>query len=208
MRKRRIVPLPPFWLFGFFLFAVSGCLTTQPKPDGIKLRIAVLDFVNHSRNHQPGLGDFFADRLTHELFKRKRYDLVERGEVTAALEGEKIGKPADELSTEEVKRLGKKLSADVLALGEITEYQVGDFESGPGRVGILVRMVSCSDGSLMAMEEARVRAKGDMISLSEKAVSAVSSGVIKPLLRVEKDKMAKQDPVDPSLPPSGVKKDK
>ena len=186
MMINRVVTLPLVCLFGFFLFILSGCVTTQPKPDGIKLRIAVLDFANNGSNHRQGLSDFFADRMTHELYKREKFELVERGEVNTAISLEKIEKPADELSTDEVKRIGKRLGADALVLGEITEYQLGDFETGPSRVGVLVRMVSCNDGGLMAMERTRVKSKkGDLVSLSERVVAEATGELMKTFTKAE-----------------------
>jgi TolB-like protein len=204
MMIKRVVTLPLVWLFGFFLFTVSGCVTTQPKPDGIKLRIAVLDFANNGGNHRQGLSDFFADRMTHELYRRERFELVERGEVNAALSLEKIDKPADELSTEEVRRIGKRLSTDALVLGEITEYQAGDFETGPSRVGVLVRVVSCKDGGLMAMERTRVKSKkGDLVSLSERVVAEATGELMKTFTKAEEKLRTERAAADTSLVPVG-----
>jgi TolB-like protein len=170
----------------FLFLSVSGCLTTHPQPDGYKFRLAVLDFANNGRSHRQGLCDFFADRLTHELYRKERFELVERGEVNATLVLEKIDKPADGLSTEEVKRIGKRLGVDALVLGEVTEYQAGDFETGPNRVGVLVRVVSCKDGCLLAMEKTRVKSKkGDLGSLSERAVAEVAEALMMPLRKAE-----------------------
>lgn len=199
MKTSNAVTPPLVWFFGILLLAVSGCVTTQPKPDGIKLRIAVLDFANNGGNHRKGLSDFFADRMTHELYRRGRFELVERGEVNAALSLEKIDKPADELSTVEVKQIGKRLGADALVLGEITEYQLGDFETGPSRVGVLVRVVSCKDGGLMGMERTRVRSrKGDLVSLSERAISGATGELIKPLTKAEEKLRAERADADTS----------
>jgi TolB-like protein len=210
MKLDKTVTFSPILALGaLFLCFISGCVTTQPKLEGPKLRIAVPDFANHSRNHGNSLGDFFADRMTHELFRFQRFKLVERGEVNAALALEKIDQPSDELSTEEIRRIGKRLGADALILGEITEYQTGDFETGPSRVGVLVRLVSCKDGALLGMERTRAKAgKGDLVVLSEKAVAKAAGALSRPLCQAEKALCASNEPRDSLAMPLGLRKDK
>jgi len=207
----KILKAIPAWLLpGIVLMLVlPGCITAPPRPEGLKLRIAVLNFANNSRSHGQGLGDFFADRMTHELYRMERYELVDRGEVNATLALEKVDKPADGLSTEEVKRIGKQLGTDALILGEITEYQTGDFETGPSRVGVLVRVVSCRDGVLLGMERTRVKAKkGDLISLSERAVAGAAGELSKPLRQAEKSLRASPNLGDSLAVPLGLGKGK
>lgn len=166
----------------FLLLLVSGCVTTRPeKVEVRKLKIAILDFSNESRSSSRGLGKFFADRLTHELFRQERYEIVERGEIAAVLAAEKIDKAFDLLSTQDTKHIGTKLDADVLIVGVVTEYKQGNIEEGPSRVGLLVKAVSCKDGHLVGMENIRKKGKGDVVSLSEGTTAEAAGRLIKPL---------------------------
>lgn len=192
-----------------FLILVSGCVTTRPeKVEGKKLKIAVLDFSNESRSSTRGLGKFFADRLTQELYQQERYEIVERGEIASVLVAEKIDKASDLLSTQEFKRVGTKLDADVLIVGVVTEYKQGNIEEGPSRVGLLVKAVSCKDGHLVGMENIRKKGKGDVVSLSEGTAAEAAGRLIKPLHKEAKALQAPLESQDSLFVPVGTGKGK
>jgi TolB-like protein len=155
-----------------------------PKEENPKLRIAVLDFTNGSRNPGRGMGKYFADRLTHELFRRSRFELVERGEVNYQCSSEEISN-TDMLSIQEIKKVGAKLGVDLIIEGTITEYQVGNFEEGPNKIGVFVKVVSCRDGKLVAIETNRQLGKDDMVLLSETAISNLADSLISALRNQE-----------------------
>jgi len=161
-------------------------VTIRPSTKKETIRIAVLDLKNESRRPDPRIGRIIADRLTFELLSLKRYELVERGQLGYILEEEQIPKGED-LSTEQIQRLGRRLNVDILIQGSISEYAEGDIEARDQRVGIFLKLISTIDGSLLGMASYRKESRKDLTMLTEEVTCLLAKGLGRKLKKMEKE---------------------
>ncbi len=119
--KYAIIPLCGLaLLMGSAVFAAS-------KPT-----IAVMDFKNKSGYGGYTLGSGAADMLTTQLFKIRKFSVVERDKLKGLIKEQEIG--ATGLIEKKAAEIGKLIGAQYLVIGSVTEY--GVTRSRGGALGI------------------------------------------------------------------------
>lgn len=155
-----------FLLLCLCLLAISaGCAGSKVEPKRINFglssffqpekvnRIAIMPI--KSDRSAAKVADRIRDELTVQILKLDRFEVVDRYKVDQLLEEEGI--ESAELTDELAKKLGSKLKADAVIVGEITDYRpattvslpvpfLKNLLSHPPAIGIYLRMVSVTNG--------------------------------------------------------------
>jgi curli biogenesis system outer membrane secretion channel CsgG len=177
------------------LLAVTSCAaprtTLRCLPPESPLSIAVLDFVDRASSHDPALGSRTANRLTHELFHRDHLLLLERGQLTRALEEAGIEQGGD-LSTREIVAIGSLLEADVLIIGSIDEYEQGNVLNPKQRVAISLELLDAATGDLVGVTTYRRESGEEIGKLTEDVLGKMATSVVSRLDSIERDRAREQ----------------
>lgn len=118
----------PVFLLSLF---VCGCAIFTPVPDlSIKPQfdrkdVAVLDFAAKGMHLSNSLGVFTADCLTSGLYLINKVSVIDRAKVRDAEQLLGISS-SNILSLDEIQRLGLRLKAKYLILGNIYQYDSGE----------------------------------------------------------------------------------
>jgi curli biogenesis system outer membrane secretion channel CsgG len=120
--KYAIIPL-----CGLGLIIGSAIFAKDPKPT-----IAVLDFKNKTGRGGYQLGSGAADMLTTQLFKIRKFSVVERDKLKGLINEQEIG--ATGLIEKKAAEIGRLIGAQYLVVGSVTEY--GVHKSRGGAMGI------------------------------------------------------------------------
>jgi TolB-like protein len=114
------------------------------------VRIAIIPFANLTAQREAGKKVTYA-LITH-LLNSDYLDVIEMGEVYKAIKDAKVRKGED-LSVDNIKKIGQLTNADVLLMGVVEEYKI-DSSTMMGEkvfvpeVSISIRLVSTRDGSI------------------------------------------------------------
>ncbi len=114
-------------VFGLALIIGSVLLAKDAKPT-----IAVMDFKNKTGHGGWELGSGAADMLTTQLFKIRKFSVVERDKLKSVMKEQNIG--ATGLVDSKAAEIGKLIGAQYIVVGSVTEYGVS--KSRGGAVGI------------------------------------------------------------------------
>ena len=128
----------------------SGCASSptrylHPNADlGAVKKVAVLPFENVS-------GEQSASDKVHKIFlvellSLEVFDVIEPGMVSKALKGETAATP-DQLTPEDLKRIGKALGADALFIGQVVDYADARGQSSAPEVTLQLRLVETTSGA-------------------------------------------------------------
>ncbi len=88
--------------------------------DGLKTRIAVLDFENYSNQGGAKLGSAVADRLIGLLMKSNRFIIVERQRIEEIFQEQALGQ-SGVITEETAPQVGELLGVEAIVLGNILE---------------------------------------------------------------------------------------
>ncbi len=145
------------YLFCISLFTLTGCghqyLAARSAPAselaGIK-SVAVLPFENLTKFFQAGR--IVPDLLATELYRSRRFQVMERAEAVTACAEMGIQIPQS-IDAQYARVLGKKLGVDGVIIGSVTEYWYRVYreedEDVEPAVGINARLVSVSTGEVV-----------------------------------------------------------
>ena len=132
--------------------------------DGLKKRIAVLDFENHSSFGDQRIGSAFSDMLISQLARSGRFILVERSEMEQILKEQVLGQ-AGMLTEESAPQVGRLLGAESIITGRILNagqetgaHKFDDkkkdwgfaLKATVGFVHVSYRMISTETGEIIA----------------------------------------------------------
>ncbi|MBK5260457.1 MAG: hypothetical protein JJE51_12770 [Thermoanaerobaculia bacterium] len=118
----------------------------HPNADlGAIKKVAVLPFENVSG--VAGSSDKVHKLFLVELLSLEIFDVVEPGAVSKVIRGETAGTP-DQLTPDDLKRIGKALGADGLFMGQIVDYQDPRGAAGGGpEITLQFRLVEVTSGA-------------------------------------------------------------
>ena len=145
------------YLFSFSLLSLNGCghqyLTARSASAselaGIK-SVAVLPFENLTKFFQAGR--IVPDLLATEIYRSRRFQVMERAEAVAACAEMGIQIPQS-IDAQYARVLGKKLGVDGVIIGSVTEYWYRVYreedEDVEPAVGINARLISVSTGEVV-----------------------------------------------------------
>lgn len=132
------------------ILMLAGCASKptryiHPNADlsGLK-KVAVLPFENVSG--ETGASDKVHKIFLVELLSIEAFDVVEPGSVSKALKGENAASP-DQLTPEDLKRLGSALGADALFMGQVVDYADVRGPNTAPQVTLQFRLVETASGA-------------------------------------------------------------
>nr|WP_244310320.1 FlgO family outer membrane protein [Leptospira noumeaensis] len=156
-----------------FLFSVSACylgeereskpkkltvppleqLATSLSESGLYFqpqRLVVLTFLDHEGKKSP-YGEILAEKLTTELVKKNRFQILDRLANQKVLNEAGLGLdiPTD---TATLRKIGDVLKLDVIITGIVTPYQDGVF--------VNTRLIEIKSGLILKADEVYVRIDG------------------------------------------------
>lgn len=129
---------------------LAGCASgptryIHPNADlGALQRVAVLPFENVSGTQ--GASDKVHKIFLVELLSLEVFEVVEPGQVARALKGESVASP-DQLTPDDLKRIGAALGADGLFLGQVVDYEDTRGGARAPAVTIQLRLVEVTSGA-------------------------------------------------------------
>jgi TolB-like protein len=129
---------------------LAGCASRptryiHPNADlGSIKKVAVLPFENASGVN--GASDKVHKIFLVELLSIEAFDVLEPGMVARALKSESATSP-DQLTPEDLKRLGKALGADGLFMGQVVDYADARGQNSAPEVTLQFRLVETSSGA-------------------------------------------------------------
>jgi hypothetical protein len=156
------MPTRPIPLLLLAVLAGCGGATQyrHPRADfGSIKTVGVLPFV--SMTGEPGVAEKVQALFTIELLASNAFDVVEPGRVAKTLRDARAG-AVGELTPDEIKKLGKELSAQALFMGTVLEY--GETHAGVNapQVTVQLKLVETETGvTVWAATETKAGAKWD-----------------------------------------------
>lgn len=171
-------------LLGMSMFGVSSCAiytngaTQAYVAQESRARIAVLDFEQEGVLAGEKLGGFAADELTAALFAQKKFAVVDRAQVQAAVHTLQLSVAI--ISAVEIKKLGESLQADYLALGKLQCLRRADFDSAQeksARVQISFRLLAARNGEVLGVFAQRGNCKGQPAEFISNALHEMAGAV-------------------------------
>ena len=119
-------------LLGLLILILSSvCAWATP-------RVAVMDFDNQTQYGGWRLGSGAADILTTELVKTGKFEMFERGRLSALIKEQNLG-ASGRVNPSTAARIGKLIGVNYIVTGAVTEY--GQSRSGGGGGGVKVGKV-------------------------------------------------------------------
>ncbi|MFQ5869260.1 MAG: CsgG/HfaB family protein, partial [Candidatus Zixiibacteriota bacterium] len=152
-------------LSAFILVATGLAQEVEEKPlTGLKKRVAVFSFQDKTDYGQGNVGEGMADMLTTELVKSGKYRVIERSQIEAVMQEQKLGLTGA-VTSNTASQLGKLLGVELAVFGSVTEFGQKEESKGIGfgkrkfganqikaRVAIDVRIVNVEIGEILAAD--------------------------------------------------------
>jgi hypothetical protein len=172
------------------LFLLTGCASApvhyiHPNADIAALeKVAVLPFENVSG--AAGASDKVHKIFLVELLSMEVFDVIEPGLVSKALKSEGAATP-DQLTPDDLKKLGTSMGADALFLGQVIDYSEGR-GSGEGAPAVTLqfRLVETASGATVwssSETRAGVKASTRLFGVSSDSLTDATRRVIRDQLK-------------------------
>ena len=117
----------------------------HPNADlGAIRKVAVLPFENVSGT--TGASDKAHKVFLVELLSLEAFEVVEPGMVSKVLKGETAASP-DQLTPDDLKRIGKALGADGMFIGQVVDYAEARGQNSAPEVTLQFRLVEAASGA-------------------------------------------------------------
>lgn len=187
-------------IFFLVLIFISGCstqglvLVNKRNAEEPHIKLAVLDFYNHSTTSNPRLGRELAERLSYSIFAKSHgsVQIVHRSYIKSMLD--KMGLKFDEnFSRDDLILLSDSLEVDFIVRGTVIDYETDIMEKKNNVLEVLIDLVYSKDGSAVGMLKIRKKTK-----TSEALVEAIASEAGE---RIVREKSHLYSITRPPLPP-------
>jgi len=164
---------------------LTGCASgpthyIHPNADlGAIRKVAILPFENVSG--AGGAADKVHKIFLVELLSMEVFDVVEPGQVSKVVRAESVTSP-DQLTPDDLKRIGGALGADGLFLGQVVDYQDTRGASGAPEVTLQFRLVETASGAtLWSSSETRggVKASTRLFGVSADTMTETTRKIIR-----------------------------
>lgn len=217
-RSKRLIPLIGRYLAAsltaVLLVGLPGCeeekieLPQHTKDALTKVRtLAVLPFQDAAGPKGKGSGKMLVGSITTELAQCPDLKLVERSQLSKVIEEEDL---KDMLSASVAAKIGKKVGADTVIVGEVTQYNAkqesshislpyvgGGGTSTKHLVGLSIRAVNVADGGIIYARSG----SGSKKSGFQDAATDAANEAMKPWRQFFEDQYVKK-----TAPPAKPKK--
>lgn len=155
------------------VLAALCVLASVSMAQGLKKRLAVMDFEDKTGHGSWHIGSGMADMLTTSLVKSGKFMVIERQQLEAVLKEQAMGL-SGAITPQSAAQVGKLLGVELMVMGSVNEF--GEKESSVGggvgsrlggklggirrvgvesktaRVGLDIRLVNTSTGEIVAAE--------------------------------------------------------
>jgi TolB-like protein len=167
------------------IMALSGCASRptryiHPNADlGALKKVAILPFENVSG--QAGASDKVHKIFLVELLSLEAFDVVEPGMVSKALKGETAGSP-DQLTPDDLKRIGGALGADGLFMGQVVDYADSRGQNTAPEVTLQFRLVEVASGATVwstSQTRSGVKTSTRLFGVSSDSVTETTRKIIR-----------------------------
>lgn len=164
-------------IFFLVLLFISGCstqglvLVNKQNAEEPHIKLAVLDFCNHSTTSNPRMGRELAERLSYGIFVKSHgsMEIIHRSYIKSMLD--KMDLRFDETFTrDDIVSLSDSLKVDFIVRGTVIDYETDIMEKKNNVLEVLIDLVFSKDGSTAGMLRIRKETK-----TSETLVEAVTS---------------------------------
>ncbi|OQX51663.1 MAG: hypothetical protein B5M53_10695 [Candidatus Cloacimonas sp. 4484_209] len=171
--------------FFIIFFFITGCysrgliLINRENKEEIPIKIAVLDFSNHSTTTDLRLGRELAERLSYEVFAQSkgRIEVIDRNYIVSILKKMNLSF-TNTFSKDELIALANSLNIDFIIKGTVINYTTMVMDNGENSIEVIVSLISAKDGSTIAMLKLRRETKDP-----QKLVETVSGEAGKRIVR-------------------------
>ncbi len=155
------------------ILAVICLLAAVSMAQGLKKRLAVMDFEDKTGHGSWHIGSGMADMLTTALVKSGKFMVIERQQLEAVLKEQAMGL-SGAITPQSAAQVGKLLGVELMVIGSVNEFgekegrvggSVGSklgsklggihrvgVESKTARVGLDIRLVNTTTGEIVAAE--------------------------------------------------------
>ncbi|MEJ2191227.1 MAG: hypothetical protein P8Y39_02610 [Nitrospirota bacterium] len=140
--------------------------TVQPMPllqQESTFKIAVIPFENNTQT--PHVGIVASYIVVVELFKSRRFDVIEYGNVREALIKLRMG-PVGEMRHETIQELSDSLGADGILLGSVDEFLDKRSAALPPKVELTARLLDARRNRILWYDSVRTTGEKDMVLLT------------------------------------------
>lgn len=153
--------------------ALAFVLAAVAQAQGLKKRLAVMDFEDKTGHGSWHIGSGMADMLTTALVKSGKFMVIERQQLEAVLKEQAMGL-SGAITPQSAAQVGKLLGVELMVIGSVNEFgekegrvggSVGSklggklggihrvgVESKTARVGLDIRLVNTTTGEIVAAE--------------------------------------------------------
>ena len=143
-------------------------------------KVAVLPFENVSG--AAGAADKVHKIFLVELLSLEVFEVVEPGQVSRAIKAESVASP-DQLTPDDLKRIGTTLGADGLVMGQVVDYQDNRSSGGSApEVTLQFRIVETNSGSTLwsaSQTTSGVKTSSRLFGVSGDSLSEVTRKMIR-----------------------------
>lgn len=155
------------------ILAFTCLLTAASMAQGLKKRLAVMDFDDKTGHGSWHIGSGMADMLTTALVKSGKFMVIERQQLEAVMKEQAMGL-SGAITPQSAAQVGKLLGVELMVIGSVNEFgekegrvggSVGSrlggklgginrvgVESKTARVGLDIRLVNTTTGEIVAAE--------------------------------------------------------
>lgn len=155
------------------VLAVICLLAAASMAQGLKKRLAVMDFEDKTGHGSWHIGSGMADMLTTALVKSGKFMVIERQQLEAVLKEQAMGL-SGAITPQSAAQVGKLLGVELMVIGSVNEFgekegrvggSVGSrlggklgginrvgVETKTARVGLDIRLVNTTTGEIVAAE--------------------------------------------------------
>jgi TolB-like protein len=139
-------------------FILGGCYIISNHPDiAIKSSfdgdgIAVLNFSSEGSYQSDDIGKISADKLTDALFLEGKFNVIDRSNVNNAQASLQITN-TEELSSDQIQKLGDKLKAKYIILGRIRKVSDSEYfdPDAASKLYVSIRIISVKNSEVVGI---------------------------------------------------------
>jgi curli biogenesis system outer membrane secretion channel CsgG len=155
------------------ILATICLLAAAAMAQGLKKRVAVMDFDDKTGHGAWDIGSGMADMLTTALVKSGKFMVIERQQIEAVMKEQALGL-SGAVTPQSAAQVGKLLGVELMVVGSVNEFgekenqvggSIGSRLGGPmgglnrlgvetktARVGLDIRLVNTTTGEIVAAE--------------------------------------------------------
>jgi len=172
-------------LIALFSILFSNCYLLYPpevllNKDFDGKDIAVLNFSKIGPNLPENVVILAADKLSDALFFTGKFSVIDRSKVNDAESAMQISTP-EMLSADQIQKLGLKLKANYLILGQVQNISKGGLfdNDAPKEICISFRIISVATSDVLGMATYKFSYKKNIVEKLNDAMALIAKKMVK-----------------------------